>query len=141
MQSPNVCYHLYACICCRLICSLRGAAVGDGPLRSMWSALIMHIVSQTGHWLPIANEMFSPLITSLPPSSEDLILFQTYGLIIWLTLLWTQDYLPLSPFLLLYLLKGFHACISPQFIRAMSKLFPVINFLVAKLSHRFPRRT
>ncbi len=85
----------------RFIFFYRGEGVGDGPLRSMWTALLAKILSQTNHWIQTTDNYFSPsnpLPTTI--SNEDIQHFQLYGFIIRQSLIWGLDILPISPFLL-----------------------------------------
>jgi hypothetical protein len=104
----------------QFVLPLRGAGVGDGPLRSMWSSLIRHIVVDSGHWVEIGDKLYTPFITSLPPSENDITAFKTYGYIMRLALLWGLEYLPFSPFILLYLLEDYAAATSSSFIQSIA---------------------
>lgn len=97
-----------------------GEGVGSSPACSAWSSLISLITSNTNHWLSISDGLYMPLILSFSPSEEDLALFIAYGIILKLSLLHGYSPLPISLFIILYLLHGFAAATNANFIQAIA---------------------
>lgn len=91
-------------------------AVGSGPGRSVWEALIQILIAKHDHWTLVADGFFVPVITAVPPTSSTIADYVTYGSILKLTLLLQYDILPVSPFLILFLLHGFDLATNSSFI-------------------------
>ncbi|KAG6369379.1 hypothetical protein JVT61DRAFT_14951 [Boletus reticuloceps] len=94
-----------------------GDGVGNGPLRSFWGALITLITEQSGHWHQTSEDgYFVPIVTSLPPSEDDLRAFRAYGLILRTGLIWGMDLLPISPAIILLLIADYRAATRDAFL-------------------------
>ena len=89
-------------------------------MRSTWAALIKLIIHESGHWVEIGDGFYTPLVTSLAPSRDEAIDFKIYGLILRLSLLWGLEFLPISPALILFLLRGYDAATAPAFIDSVA---------------------
>jgi hypothetical protein len=95
-------------------------AVGSGPGRSVWEALIQMLIDKHDHWTEVADGFYVPVITAVPPTLNTVMQYKTYGLILRLTLLLQYDLLPISPFLILYLIHGFDLATDPSFIHQLA---------------------
>jgi hypothetical protein len=89
-------------------------------MRSFWSALLRHVVEETGDWIAISGDIFTPNLVDLPSSPAQHAIFKAYGLIIQLTLLHGLNLLPISPFIVLFLLHGFKTATNHHFISAIA---------------------
>ncbi|KAG6875744.1 hypothetical protein C0992_002549, partial [Termitomyces sp. T32_za158] len=102
-----------------------GEGVGDGPVRSAWAGLLLHMVA-TGHWAEIAPGLFTPhFIPGIIPSAADITAYKTYGLILRLTLLHNQVILPISPFLILLLSHNFEIATNMDLINKVAPLLAI----------------
>jgi len=95
-------------------------AVGSGPGQSVWEALIQMLIDKHDHWTEVADGFYVPVITAVPPTLNTVMQYKTYGLILRLTLLLQYDLLPISPFLILYLIHGFDLATGPSFIHQLA---------------------
>ncbi|KAG1855242.1 hypothetical protein F4604DRAFT_1685731 [Suillus subluteus] len=73
-----------------------GYGVRDGPMRSVWAALITMITQYSGHWQLMSEGYYMPIVTSLPPCDEDIISFSAYSLIIRTGLILGMELLPIA---------------------------------------------
>lgn len=94
--------------------------VGDGPLRSFWASLIQ-LITHSPHWQPTREDgYYVPIITSIPPTDDELKAFRAYGLILQTGLLWGMELLPVLPALILLLIEGYSAATSDIFLNAVA---------------------
>ena len=99
--------------------TLSGDGIGNGPLRSFWAAVMDLITNRPNHWQQVEDGYYVPVITSLPPSDDDLQAFRAYGLVLRTGLLWGMDLLPISPALICYLVSNYEAATDPAFLKAI----------------------
>ncbi|KAF9237120.1 hypothetical protein BU15DRAFT_76230 [Melanogaster broomeanus] len=98
-----------------------GDGVGDGPLRSFWAALMVLITEDSGHWHGVGEDgYYVPVVTSLPPSEEELRSFRAYGMIMRTGLIWGMELLPISPAIILLIIAGYQAAIESTFLEAVA---------------------
>lgn len=99
---------------------ISGDGTGNGPLCSFWSTLIILITEQSDHWQQTSEDgYFVPIVTSLPPSEDDLCAFRAYGLILRTGLIWGMDLLPISPVVILFLIADYEVATSDTFLEAV----------------------
>ncbi|KAG6377907.1 hypothetical protein JVT61DRAFT_14696 [Boletus reticuloceps] len=114
-----------------------GDGVGDGPQWSFWAALMDLIMKQSNHWQQVGEDgYYVPVITTLPPSDEDLQAFRAYGLVLCTGLIWGMDLLPVSPALICYLISNYAMATSPAFLKAiLSQTFARLSTWPPPLVH------
>lgn len=71
-------------------------------------------------WSQVGDGYYVPVVTTVPPMPITIAQYLTYGLIMCLTLLLDYDLLPISPFLILYLIHGFNHMATPTFIHQLA---------------------
>lgn len=104
----------------KLLTKISGDGIGDGPLRSFWAALMDLIVKRSNHWQQVGEDgYYMPVISSLPPSNEDLQAFRAYGLVLRTGLVWGMDLLPISPALICYLISNYQTATDPAFLKVI----------------------
>lgn len=60
-----------------------------------------------------------PIVTSLPPSGDDLQAFGAYGLVLRTRILWGMELLPTSPALICYPVSNYETATNPAFLKAI----------------------
>ena len=75
------------------------------------------------HWQRAGEDgYYVPVITSLPPSEEDLRSFHAYGLIICTGLIWGMELLPISPAIILFMAAGYQVATESRFLSEIAPL-------------------
>jgi hypothetical protein len=70
--------------------------------------------------MSIGEGLYTPIILPVPPSANTLAIFHACGMIMRIGLLWKEDYLPFSPFLLMFMIGGFDAAVNIDFVKAVA---------------------
>ncbi|KAI9058749.1 hypothetical protein FKP32DRAFT_1680468 [Trametes sanguinea] len=98
-----------------------GEAVGQGPLRGVFSRAMRIMVSDDVHWMPTSgSDEYIPLIPGTPFEDGDITYFKACGIMLRLALLWDQDILPVSPMLLVLLIGGLDATTDRDLLEVMA---------------------
>ncbi len=82
-----------------------GPANGPGVERAVLGALLKRMVKSFG-WMALGDELFTLSPINVPPSIGELQTLRTHGLIVLLSLIWSTNILPCSPWLVLYALNS-----------------------------------
>ncbi len=91
-------------------------------MKSFWQALLQYTINENRqHWYENQEGFYSIISDELvEPEPSDLAMFATYGLVIRLTLLFDFPLLPISPFLLSYLVTSFTDSVHFPFVHALA---------------------
>lgn len=91
-------------------------------MKSFWQALLQYMINENRqHWYENQEGFYSIISDELvEPEPSDLAMFTTYGLVIRLTLLFDFPLLPISPFLLSYLVTSFTDSVHFPFVHALA---------------------
>ncbi|TFK79326.1 hypothetical protein K466DRAFT_606228 [Polyporus arcularius HHB13444] len=101
--------------------SVGDAAVGPGPLRGMFRHAMRTMVKNGRYWIKTScDDFYTPLISGLHLSSEDLKYFNTCGVMVRLALLWSQDILPVSPLFLALVLDSWAEATNNLFVHSVA---------------------
>ncbi|SJK96767.1 uncharacterized protein ARMOST_00013 [Armillaria ostoyae] len=82
-----------------------GPANGPGMEWAVLGALLKRMVTSFG-WMALGDELFTLSPINVPPSTGELQTLRTQGLIVLLSLMWSTNILPCSPWLVSYALNG-----------------------------------
>ena len=99
----------------------RDAGIGPGPLRAIFSRAIRQMVHNGRYWIQTTRDgYYTPLVSGLPLSIEDLGYYGICGAMIRMALLWSQDLIPISPLFLALVLGTWDEATNPLFLHAVA---------------------
>lgn len=79
---------------------------GNGVRAAVIGEALKLMTANTRYWMSLAPDLYTPCHLQVTPSTADLAYYHTCGLLIQLIIRWEGNILPISPFIVLYLMKG-----------------------------------